>query len=96
MNDPFTTRVRAAAAAGWWTVLIAVGFSVLLWGAYLITMSNRPAWLPRMWGPDVSWAEIQQLFLRMILALRFFLWVLLLGVIWLTLWGRQLKKRAAA
>ena len=26
MNDPFEKKVRAAAVAGWWVVLIAVGF----------------------------------------------------------------------
>ena len=32
MNDVFENRVRAAAVAGWWTLLIAVGFITLLMG----------------------------------------------------------------
>ena len=31
MNDPFEKKVRAAAVAGWWVVLIAAGFLTLLW-----------------------------------------------------------------
>ncbi len=92
--DPFTARVRAAAVAGWWTVLISVGFAVLLWGSYQMIMCNKPAWVARMWGPDMSWEQIQHLFLWIILAFRFSVWLLILAVIWLTLWGRQLKKRA--
>ena len=52
MNDIFEKRVRAAAVAGWWTVLIAVGFITLQWIIYLVVMSARPAWLLVMWGPD--------------------------------------------
>ena len=32
MNDVFEKRVRAAAVAGWWTLLIAVGFITLHMG----------------------------------------------------------------
>ena len=56
MNDIFEKRVRAAAVAGWWTVLIAVGFITLLWVIYLVVMSARPAWLLSMWGPGTDWA----------------------------------------
>ncbi len=93
MNDPFTTRVRAAAVAGWWTVLISIGFVLLLWGGYQVIISNKPFWLPRLWGPDVTWAEIQHLALWVIIAIRFTVWLLILVVLWLTLWARQLKKR---
>jgi hypothetical protein len=31
MNEAFAKKVRAAAIAGWWVVLIAVGFLTLLW-----------------------------------------------------------------
>ena len=45
MNDPFEKKVRAAAVAGWWVVLIAVAFLTLLWLVYLAVMSAHPAWL---------------------------------------------------
>ena len=34
MNDAFEKRVRAAAVAGWWTLLIAVAFITLRWICY--------------------------------------------------------------
>jgi hypothetical protein len=43
MNDTFEKRVRAAAVAGWWTVLIAVLFIIVQWIAYLAVMEARPA-----------------------------------------------------
>ena len=92
MNDPFAMRVRAAAVAGWWTVLIAIGVTVVLSTGYFLTMSYRPAWWLILWEPDVAWSEVQHLMLRVIVAFKFVVWLLVMAVIWLTLWGRQLRK----
>ncbi len=55
MGDPFERRVRAAAVAGWWVVLIGYALLLVTWGAYLAILSARPAWLLSMWGGgDVS------------------------------------------
>jgi hypothetical protein len=94
MNDSFTTRVQAAAVAGWWTVLIGVGFATLLWVISLTIMFTRPAWVLSMCGPDVSWYDVQHICLWAIVAFKFCLWMLALVVVWLTLWGRQLRKRS--
>lgn len=51
MNDVFENRVRAAAVAGWWTVLIAIAFITLQWIIYLVVTEARPSWLLSMWGP---------------------------------------------
>ncbi len=59
MNDVFEKRVRAAAVAGWWTLLIAVGFLLIQWIIYLLVMSARPTWLLWMWGPDSTWSFVQ-------------------------------------
>ena len=96
MNDPFATRVRAAAVAGWWTILIASGFTTLLWTAYLLIMSCQPAWILTLWGPDVGWSEVQHIMLWAIVAVKFVLRLLVMVVIWLILWGRQLRKRGGA
>jgi len=93
MNDPFATRVKAAAVAGWWTVLIALVFAIVLWTVSRLIMATRPAWFLSMCGPDITWAQMQRLFLWVITAFKLFLWLLVLAVIWLTLWGRQLQKR---
>jgi len=60
MNDIFEKRVRAATVAGWWTLLIAVGFITLQWLIYLAVMSARPAWFLTMWGPETDWATMKR------------------------------------
>jgi hypothetical protein len=96
MNDLFVTRVRAAAVAGWWTVLVAVGFIVVVWLGYLCLMTARPTCMLRFCGPDVAWPEIQHISLWIIAVFKLALWLLALLVVWLTLWARQLKKQAAS
>ena len=93
MNDAFGAKVRAAAAAGWWTLLIAGVFLVLQWIAYLVVMAARPAWFLSMWGPGTEWAFAQKAWFWTVLVLKFTLWLLALIVIWLTLWARQLRRQ---
>jgi hypothetical protein len=50
MNDPFEKKVGAAAVAGWWVILVAIGFLTLLWLVYLAVMSAHPAWLLSIWA----------------------------------------------
>ena len=45
MNDPFEKKVRAAAVAGWWVVLIGYALLIATWAVYLGLMSDRPVWL---------------------------------------------------
>ena len=94
MNDVFEKRVRAAAVAGWWTLLIAVGFITLQWVIYLVVMHTRPAWFLALWGPDVDWAFVHTVCFWAIVILKFTVWLMALAAIWLTLWARQLRKRA--
>ncbi len=92
MNDPFEKKVRAAAVAGWWVVLIGYTLLILSWGVYRILVSARPAWLLAMWGPDVTWDFMQTVSLWFIGVFKLFLWFLILVALWLTLWARQLRK----
>jgi hypothetical protein len=92
MNDIFEKRVRAAAVAGWWMVLIALGFIVLQWIAYLSVMHTHPAWILAMWGPDTDWAFVHIVWFWAIALLKFILWLMILIALWLTLWARQLRK----
>lgn len=94
MNDEFEKRVRAAAVAGWWTVLIAVGFICLQWLIYLGVMAAKPAWILSMWGPGVDWPFVQKVWFWAIAILKFVLWLMVLASLWLTLWARQLRKGA--
>ena len=45
INNVLEKKVRAAAVAGWWVVLVAVAFIVLQWLIYLAVMHARPAWV---------------------------------------------------
>jgi hypothetical protein len=93
MNDGFERKVRAAAVAGWWVVLCAYALLLVTWGAYLAIVSARPAWLLRLWGQgDVSWAFMQTVSLWFLGVFKLSIWLLILVVLWLTLWARQLRK----
>ena len=92
MNDTFEKKVRAAAVAGWWGVLIAVGYLTLIWLIYLAVTSSRPAWLLTMWGPGVDWPFVQSVWFWVMVAFKFCVWLTILAVVWLTLWARQLHK----
>ena len=92
MNEPFERKVRAASVAGWWVVLIAVGFLTLQWLVYLAVMSAQPAWLLAMWGPGVDWPFVQNGGFWALVAFKFCVWLMVLAVLWLTLWARQLRK----
>ena len=92
MNDPFEKKVRTAAAAGWRVILFAVGFLSFLWLIYLAVMTTRPTWLLTMWGPGVDWPFVQNVWFWVIVAFKFCLWFMVLAVLWLTLWARQLRK----
>jgi hypothetical protein len=93
MNDTFEKKVRAAAVAGWWVILIAYVLLLVTWIAYLAIVSARPAWLLSMWGQgDVSWAFMQTVSLWFMGVFKLLIWLLFLVVLWLTLWARQLRK----
>ena len=94
MNDTFERRVRAAAVAGWWTLLIAAGFLLVQWIVYLAVMNARPAWILSLWGTDPSWEFVQIAWFWVTAIFKLCVWLAALVVIWLTLWARQLQKRA--
>jgi len=92
MNDAFTMKVRSAAAAGWWTLLIAAAVLSVQWVGYLWILSAKPAWLLALWGPDVGWATVQTVWLWAVAVFKVCVWVLALVTVWLTLWGRRLAR----
>jgi len=93
MNDVFEKRVRAAAIAVWWTLLVAVGFMLIQWVMYLLVISARPARLLSLWGPDTTWSFVQTVWFWGLAIMKFCVWLLALPALWLTLWARQLRKR---
>jgi len=50
MDELFIKNVKAAAAAGWWTVLIAYCILLIQWFAYFIIIPRQPAGMLCFWG----------------------------------------------
>jgi len=92
MTDPFEKKVRTAAVAAWWVVLIGYALLILTWGVYLILVTARPEWMLAMWGQNVTWDFMQTVSLWFLGVFKLFLWFLFLTALWLTLWARQLRK----
>jgi len=93
MYDDFTKKVRSAAIAGWWTLLIAVIFLTVNWLAYLALMWCKPEWLLCVWGGcDVSWSFVQTTWIWIVGVFKMIVWVFALVVVWLSLWARRLRK----
>jgi hypothetical protein len=93
MNDLFEKKVRAAAVAGWWVVLIGYVLLVVTWLIYLGIVTARPAWMLVLWGQDVTWDVMQTMSLWFLGVCKLLLWLLFLAALWLTLWARQLRKQ---
>jgi hypothetical protein len=93
MEDTFEKRVRAAANAAWWTILVGLIFLAFQWIAYLIVMAAHPALLLRLWGPETTWPFVQTVWFFGIAVFKLFLGMLALVALWLTVWAQQLRKQ---
>jgi hypothetical protein len=91
MNNEFVQRVRSAAIAAWWTVLIAALLVTLQWVAYMVILSAKPAWFLALCGPDIAWSTVQTILINAIATMKICMWVLALLAVWLTLWSRRLR-----
>ncbi|HVO65722.1 MAG TPA: hypothetical protein VMT12_04480 [Syntrophales bacterium] len=92
MDDLFTKRVRAAAAAGWWTLMIVYCFLLIQWFLYLFVMSKQPSWMLKFWGEGFTWSVYQTLWLWGILIFKIGILLMIVVVVWLTVWGRRLLR----
>ena len=94
--DAFAGKVRSAAIAGWWMLLVATGFMVVNWLGYIIVIRTRPDFLLAFWGSSrdwpIGWGEVQMIWFQMAATFKVIVWVLALVVIWLSLWARGLRK----
>jgi hypothetical protein len=93
MDEIFTRKVRSAAVAGWWTLLIAYCILLIQWLAYVLIMSRQPSGMLCIWGAGVTWPEIRTIWLWGMVAYKLGVGMMLFVVIWLTLWARQLAKK---
>ncbi len=92
MNNEFVQRVKAAAVAGWWTLLMAFAFLLRAWFIFRTLLATRPEWLLALCGPDVSWANINTMGLWLLTIFKLCIYLLALVVVWLSLWTSQLRK----
>jgi hypothetical protein len=92
MDDLFIKKVRTAAVAGWWTLLIATCLLLIQWLAYLLIVPRQPAWLLAFWGENISWSTISTIWFWGMAAIKIFILLMAFIVIWLTLWARKLTQ----
>ncbi len=91
MNEAFRERVRSAAIAGWWTILIGSLFLTLQWLASQFLLSAKPGWLLTFWGPGITWETVETIWWWIMAIFKMCLWLMALVVVWLSLWARRLK-----
>ncbi|HUN54133.1 MAG TPA: hypothetical protein VMU29_03155 [Smithella sp.] len=93
MDEILIKKIRTAAVAGWWTLLIAYCVLLIQWFAYLLIISRQPAGYLCLFGEGVTWPEVRTIWLWGMVAYKLGVAMMLFVVIWLTLWARQLKKQ---
>ena len=95
MNGEFEKRLRAAVRAGWCTIIFGVVMMSGSWLGYLWILHARPEWIRTMWGGgSLTWDQVQTVCLWFFGIFKLVLWTAILGVLFLTLWARNLKKAA--
>jgi len=93
MDGNLSKTVRAAAAAGWWTVLIGVVWLTVSWLATLAILSVQPGWVLALWGGgQLTWDRVHTIILYFMAAAKIILFVIVLCTIWLTVLARKLEK----
>lgn len=93
MDEIFIKKVKAAAVAGWWTVLIAYCILLVQWFVYLVITKTQPAGMLCFWGGGITWPEIRDIWLWAMVAYKLGVAMMIFIAIWLTLWARQLAKK---
>ena len=94
MEMDLASKVRAAARAGWWTVILV---SLIMTGAWFLAIAivgAQPAWLGKIWPGEVDWDEIQALYVRFFAVFKMIVWTMIALTIWLTCWGARLRRLA--
>ncbi len=95
MNETLAKRVRSAAVAGWWTILIVAVWMTVGWFALLVILHYQPGWMLKLWGGgDLDWPDVHMIVLYFFSIFKLMLFMVLMVVIWLTFWSRQLKRAA--
>ena len=77
-------------------MLAATALLTFSWLAYLAAMASHPEWLIRLWGPDVTWENVEIVWFWAMVAYKLILWFFVLLVLWLTLSGATDAKANAS
>lgn len=85
-------RIRCAAVAGWWTLLVALGLFIVDWLLYLLVVPARPSFVLKAWGPGSDWDQVQTLWFWFLAGYKVLLVLVAFVLLWVTLWGRELRK----
>ncbi len=91
MDNAFLAKVRAAAVAAWWTLLVAIAFLVFLWLFYLLALHVKPGWFLSLVGPGATWEILGPIWFKALLIVKLSLWPIGVAAVWLSLWARQLR-----
>jgi hypothetical protein len=92
VDNAFRAKVRAAAVAAWWTLLIAIAFVIVQWLGYLLATNMRPAWFLALCGPGVTWESLAPMWFHALVLLKLGIWPIAIAALWLTLWARSLRE----
>lgn len=92
MDEVFAKRVRDAAIAGWWTILIAAIVATVQWLGFMAVTHFRPDWVLCLWGPSMNWQHVEHIWIWFIGIFKLVIWIAVLVVIWLSLWARRLRR----
>jgi len=97
MDDSFARRVCSAAVAAWWSVLIGGIWLTASWLIYLVILAAQPGWLLKLWGGgSLGWEKVQSIVIMFMAVAKLILWTCVVVALWLTIWGRRLKRGAAS
>lgn len=92
-SEVLARRVRSAAGAGWWTVLIVAIWMTIAWFVWLAILNAKPEWLLWLWGGgDLGWSAVRNIVLWFFVVFKLMLFTVVIVVIWLTLWASRLKR----
>ena len=90
--DAFGKRVRTAAVAGWWTILIGAAWISAAWFFTTWILAAKPDWVLALWGGIITWEDASDIVVRYFTTFKIIFFVMLMLTIWLSIWASKLKK----
>jgi hypothetical protein len=92
MDQPFEKKLKAAVGTGWLVFLIVLVAHIGQLFACHQMMQTKPGWILDLMGPDISWDDVKWVTLLYLTLWRTTAGILVLVLLWLTLWSRKLNR----